>query len=177
MVGPLVVPVARLRRRSGTTARVEASVPLDQELLAPASDVDSRVPVGAEARCDFLLESYAGGIMATGHVSAPWRGVCRRCTALVEGTLEISVKERFCEPPGRGEPEDEEAYPIVEDTVDLGPLVHEAILAELPLAPLCDEACQGLCPHCGVDRNAEPCTCVAPPDPRWATLDVLRSTS
>jgi uncharacterized protein len=177
VVGPLVVPVAKLRRRSGSTARVEVIAPLDEERLAPASDADSGVPAGAVAECRFLLESYTGGIMVTGRLSVPWRGVCRRCTGPVDGLLDIALKERYCDPPARGEPEDEEAYPIVEDTVDLGLLVHEAILAELPLAPLCAEDCKGLCPFCGIDRNAERCSCVAPRDPRWASLDVLRSTS
>ncbi|HXW38371.1 MAG TPA: DUF177 domain-containing protein [Acidimicrobiales bacterium] len=176
VVGPLVVHVARLRRSPGTALRVHKSVPLEDERLAPATPADSRVPEGDEADCDFLLESYSGGIMATGTVRVRWVGLCRRCTAPVEGTLEVSLKERYCDPPGRGEPEDEEAYPIVDDTIDLGPMVHEAILTELPLAPLCREDCRGLCPSCGIDRNEETCACVAPRDPRWASLDVLRST-
>ncbi len=176
-VGPLVVHVARLRRSLGTTLRVDKSVPLDDERLAPATPADCRVPEGAEADCDFRLESYPGGIMATGTVRVGWAGVCRRCTAPVEGTLDLSLKERYCDPPARGEPEDEDAYPIVDDAIDLGPMVHEAILTELPLAPLCREHCRGLCPSCGIDRNEETCDCVAPRDSRWASLDVLRSTS
>lgn len=175
-VGPLVVHVARLRRSSGT-AREKHRAPLDLDALAPAAAADSRVPDGAEADCDLVLEAFDGGIMVTGTIGAPWVGVCRRCTAPVAGRLDISVKERYGDPQPRGEPEDEEAYPIVEDTADLGPLVHEAILSELPLAPLCREDCRGLCPHCGIDRNEERCGCVAPRDPRWASLDVLRSTS
>jgi uncharacterized protein len=64
----------------------------------------------------------------------------------------------------------------VDEAIDLGPLVHEAILGELPMAPLCRDDCQGLCASCGVNRNEEQCSCVAPLDPRWASLDVLRST-
>jgi uncharacterized protein len=175
-VGPLVVHVVRLRRSFGTTAREKARAPLDADLLAPATVADCTAPDGAEADCDFVLESYEGGVMATGTVRAPWVGICRRCTAPVSGELHISIKERFCDAPPRGEPEDEEAYPIVDDVIDLGPMVHEAILAELPMAPLCREDCLGLCAHCGVDQNEESCACVAPSDPRWASLDVLRST-
>ncbi len=177
VVGPLVVHVARLRRSPGSMERVRTSVPLDEEALAPATAADSRVPEHAEAEVDLVLEPFSGGVMATGTVRAPWVGVCRRCTAPVEGVLEIHVKERFVDPVPRGEPEDEEAYPIADEAVDLGPLVHEAILAELPLAPLCSKDCLGLCPWCGTDRNEEPCVCVEPRDPRWASLDVLRSTS
>jgi uncharacterized protein len=161
----------------GTTQREKHRAPLDLEALAPATSADSRVPDDAEADCDFFLESFDGGVMVTGTVSAPWVGVCRRCTAPVEGRLHISIKERYCDPPPRGEPEDEEAYPIEDDVIDLGPMVHEAILGELPLAPLCREDCRGLCSLCGIDRNEESCDCVVPPDPRWASLDVLRSTS
>ncbi|MGH9082909.1 MAG: DUF177 domain-containing protein [Acidimicrobiales bacterium] len=49
------------------------------------------------------------------------------------------------------------------------------MVLDLPMAPLCRQACRGLCPVCGIDRNGESCVCVAPRDPRWANLDVLRS--
>jgi len=42
------------------------------------------------------------------------------------------------------------------------------------MAPLCMEDCAGLCPQCGANRNEGDCGCVAPRDPRWANLDVLR---
>ena len=62
------------------------------------------------------------------------------------------------------------------DVADLAPLVHDAILLDLPLAPLCRADCRGLCPYCGIDRNEDSCDCSAPVDARWATLDELRFT-
>ena len=135
------------------------------------------MPPGAEAVCDVTLESFDGGVMVTGTVTAPWDGVCRRCTVPVRGELTARVRERFCEPGGRyGDPDDEEAYPIVGDELDLGPMVHDAVVLELPLAPLCRPDCAGLCLQCGTDLNEQRCACVAPTDPRWANLDVLRPT-
>jgi uncharacterized protein len=146
-------------------------------LLAPHSPADSAVPEGADAICEVSLESFAGGVMVTGTIAAPWRGLCRRCVEPVGGMLRIAVRERFTEPgAGYGDPEDDEAYPIVEDALDLGPMVRDAIALELPLAPLCRVDCRGLCPQCGADRNHEACSCGAPRDPRWANLDVLRSS-
>jgi uncharacterized protein len=55
----------------------------------------------------------------------------------------------------------------------LRPLVRDALLLELPLAPLCREDCRGLCAHCGADLNDGPCDCAPPRDPRWDALDVL----
>jgi uncharacterized protein len=156
--------------------------PIDPEHeLSPRSSADTTVPEEAEVTCDVVLESFAGGVMVTGTVRAPWQGICRRCTVPVRGDLVIAVRERFTQPGGRyGDPgdepaDDDEAYPIVGDELDLRPMVRDAVVLELPMTPLCEEDCQGLCPGCGADRNQEPCRCVAPMDPRWANLDVLRS--
>ena len=69
---------------------------------------------------------------------------------------------------------DEEAYPLRGDELDLEPLARDAVILELPLAPLCSEGCLGLCPTCGANRNTEPCACAPPSDPRWSALDALR---
>jgi uncharacterized protein len=93
----------------------------------------------------------------------------------VSGELVVDVHERFSDrPPANEPPEDDDMYPIVDDRVDLGPLVRDAIVLELPMAPLCRDDCAGLCPVCGANRNEGDCGCVAPRDPRWANLDVLR---
>ena len=44
-------------------------------------------------------------------------------------------------------------------TIDLVPLVEQALLLELPLVPLCDDDCRGLCPRCGANLNEGPCQC------------------
>ena len=77
-------------------------------------------------------------------------------------------------PRSGGHDRDDEAYPLAGDELDLEPLARDAVLLELPLAPLCTEDCQGLCPTCGANRNTESCDCAPPADPRWAALDVLR---
>ena len=174
---PFVVHVARLRKVPGARWHEVRTGPVDPEgVIVPRSPADSTVPDGAEAICELTLESFAGGVMVTGTVASPWRGMCRRCAAPLEGVLRIDVRERFTEPGARyGDPDDEEAYPIVDDELDLAPMVRDAVVLELPLAPLCREDCRGLCPHCGCDRNVETCRCEPPLDPRWANLDVLRS--
>jgi uncharacterized protein len=172
---PFVVPVARLRR-SGTAAHevrrgeVVLAGPLQEAGIDPGRSV---VPAGAEAECDVTLIPFEGGIDVEGTVSAPWVGICRRCADPVSGELHIGVHERYADPPLAG-PSDEELYPIVADEIDLGLLVRDAVVLELPMAPLCREGCAGLCPQCGANRNEGECGCVVPRDLRWANLDVLR---
>ena len=57
---------------------------------------------------------------------------CRRCATSVHGVLDVRVAERF----RRGaEPDDEDAYPLDDEQVDLFDLVRDAVVLELPLAP------------------------------------------
>lgn len=59
--------------------------------------------------------------------------------------------------------------------VDLTRLVYEQVLVALPIRPLCDEECRGLCPQCGINRNAGECSCtVDAGDPRLAVLRGLK---
>jgi uncharacterized protein len=44
-------------------------------------------------------------------------------------------------------------------TVDLGRIVHDEVLLDLPMQVLCSEDCRGLCATCGKNRNVEPCSC------------------
>jgi uncharacterized protein len=62
-----------------------------------------------------------------------------------------------------------------DDTIDLGHLMHEQFLLAMPMKPLCSDACHGLCPMCGTNRNRATCDC-APvwEDPRLAALKELK---
>jgi len=48
----------------------------------------------------------------------------------------------------------EEVYEL-----DVRGLAREMYYTALPLKPLCAEACRGLCPVCGADRNLVDCGC------------------
>jgi uncharacterized protein len=171
---PFIVPAAALRKVAGTVRHEDR-----HGVIEGLGTVGVVVPDGAEVDAQVTLSSYPGGIMATGRVSAPWRGECRRCGGMVTGAVEAEVHERFViegpgSEPGPAAEVDEDAYVLVDDLLDLEPLARDAVLLELPLAPLCSEDCLGLCPECGANLNLESCGCAPPADPRWSALDVLR---
>lgn len=59
--------------------------------------------------------------------------------------------------------------------VSLEDILREQLLLEVPIKVLCREECQGLCPHCGLNRNQGSCNCVVKADdPRWDALRGLR---
>jgi uncharacterized protein len=130
------VGVAELRRRLGTRKPFHEQVALDDLHISTAE-----VPRGALIDVDLELESISNGLVAEGSITAPWTGACRRCLEPVEGTVETEVKEIFERRPTEGE-----TYPLGDDFVDLEPMVRDAVLLALPLAPLCRPDCAGPAP-------------------------------
>ncbi|HVV09758.1 MULTISPECIES: DUF177 domain-containing protein [Actinomycetes] len=131
------------------------------------------IPAGAEIDLDLTLQAVSEGVLVTGSVSAPIEGECSRCLESFTDDLELEITELFAYPDSATEQttEEDEIYRLVDDMIDIEPVVTDAVGLELPLQPLCEPDCAGLCPECGV-RMA-----IAGPDhtheildPRWAGL-------
>ncbi len=97
------------------------------------------------------------GLYAEGQITGRALGECVRCLDEFELPLTANIAELFIYPPENARP----GEPVVpEDAMlDLAPLVREDMLLSAPMRALCRPDCQGLCPHCGVNRNLESCTC------------------
>ena len=161
---PFITDIVALRRHQGRRERLEIRAPL------PGLRVTgSEVPAGDAVLLDLVLEAVEGGIIVGGIARAPWTGECRRCLGPVDGEVTAEVEELYV-----SDSEDGETYPIHGDHIDLEPMAREVLVLGLPMAPLCRPDCAGLCPRCGANLNEGACGCVAPRDPRWANLDVLR---
>jgi len=50
-----------------------------------------------------------------------------------------------------------ESYLPENGFIDLLPLLEEYLTLEIPISPLCDENCKGLCDVCGANLNYETC--------------------
>ena len=63
------------------------------------------------------------------------------------------------------------------DAIDLGQVMREQFYLALPMKPLCQRDCQGLCPVCGKNRNRETCSCESTwVDPRFEVLKNFKKT-
>lgn len=159
-----LVEVVTLSRQPGSRRRVQIEGEIPELDLSAA-----RVPEGALVHLDVVLEAVSGGILVTGSVESTWVGECRRCLEQASGVLRAEVREL-----AMAEPDEEEmTYPLGRAELDLRPIAHDACILELPLAPLCQEDCRGLCPSCGVNRNRESCSCEPALDGRFAALALL----
>jgi uncharacterized protein len=118
-----------------------------------------------------------------GQVKTALELACSRClepfTMPVEQTFDLRYQPH-AQNTGEGEREIEEddlttAF-YENDEIDLGQLMREQFYLALPMKPLCDDACQGLCAVCGKNLNRESCDCKRNwDDPRMAALRQLKN--
>lgn len=76
-----------------------------------------------------------------------------------------------------GDPlDDEEVSAHDGETVELDGIVREQIILGVPMSPHCRDACAGLCPVCGQNKNERDCGHKPPAleDPRFAALKNLK---
>jgi len=161
---PLIVNVVELLRWPGTTKDLSVSISASDFEFNDARIVDEPVDIAIH------LESLSNGISASGHAEARWHGECRRCLVPVSERVTVDFAELY-----QQIPEDPDAYAIVNDQINLLPMVRENVLLAIPLGPLCREDCPGLCPVCGADLAQGRCGCdTTVSDPRWAALESLK---
>lgn len=126
------------------------------------------VPQDSGIELDLKLEAVTEGVLVTGTARAELRGNCVRCLGGIEEEASFEVQELFFYP---GREQEEDDLTIVDEMIDLEEVLRDAVVLELPFAPLCDEGCLGLCPQCGFNRNDDSeHTHAEPIDPRWEKL-------
>ena len=128
------------------------------------------VPEERPVAGDLLLESVVEGILVSGPLRGAMVLTCARCLKPFESEFDLEVQELYAP---EAAPEDDE-YPLVEGSVDLEPMIRDAVLLAMPFAPLHSADCKGLCERCGGDRNLDECRCGPEVDVRWAPLLELK---
>ncbi|MHB8294705.1 MAG: YceD family protein [Acidimicrobiales bacterium] len=151
VASPFRVNIAGLRRQGPFSAREHR-----QGRIEGLSVSASAVPAAAVVDVDVVLEPAHRGVMVSGTVSTAWEGECRRCLGPASGELRIPVRELFEQD---ADTEETGTYSFSGERLDLEQLAREAVMLELPLAPLCRHGCRGLCPSCGTNLNEARCAC------------------
>jgi uncharacterized protein len=164
----LVFDNREVHRRPGSSKRLSrtAAAPADMGIAMLG------VPEASPIELDVLLESVLEGVLASGTARVQLAGECARCLEPIEDSLEVKFQELYAYP--ESSVEDDEALRIQGDYLDLEPVLRDAVVLALPFGPVCDPACSGLCPECGVRLADDPGhTHGERMDPRWAVLSVL----
>lgn len=165
---PFVIDTRALGRRPGSMREESRTVPAPESLGVEMVGV----PEGADIELDYRLEAVMEGVLVSGTARAPLTGECARCLEPISSSIEVDFQELFVYPDTRsGESAGEDERHLEGDLIDLEPVVRDAMVLALPLSPLCEDDCPGLCPECGVRlADAEPDHHHDAVDPRWAAL-------
>lgn len=151
--------------------QIEETVPADHPATAGAG---FRLVAPLALRME--VQQAAGEVIALGHVEGKAEVACRRCLAPVRVPIDQEVTLVFREGVSQADAEAEEIYPLPErgHELDLNGALREHLLLAVPEFLECQEACKGLCPHCGVNLNETTCSCARErTDDRWAALKQL----
>lgn len=165
----LKVDLGELARRK--RLRIDGQLPADGPLVAGA---DFRL-VGP-LRVDLDVQQAGPDVVVLGRVEGEAEVACRRCLSPVRTPIDEEVTLLFREGVSQVEAEAEEIYslPARGNELDLSGAIREQLLLSVPEFVECQEACRGLCPHCGANLNENTCGCEASEaDDRWATLKQL----
>src|SRR5882757_6776159 len=121
--GPWVIDARDLGRRPGSSRRYQRTAPLDQELG---------------------FEPVVQGVLVTGTAAADFDGECARCLDPLSDRVTVEFTELFAYPDSATDTttDEDEVFRLVDDLVDLEPVVRDAIVLALPGGAFCSPDCR-----------------------------------
>jgi uncharacterized protein len=142
--------------------------------------ITQKAPLVAEGVAE-LLPNTGGEVRVYGRIRTELETECDRCLARASFKIDAPV-DLYYRPLETTVGEEEVA--IDEGEAEMGfyempglqleDIVREQVLLQLPMQRVCSEACKGICPVCGANRNEVNCSCaVKPGDDRWMALKNL----
>ena len=160
----------------GRVHRVEIDPRQVHEGLGIDRDTGTRWRSPVRGEIELHRESVSLRLKGTAHLALTQP--CARCLAEIDQDLDLSFDLTKILGPAPERPqhleldEEEIDQDYLEGTeIDLAEVLLEQVALETPTRALCTATCKGLCPACGADRNAGPCSCDARPiDPRFQIL-------
>jgi uncharacterized protein len=159
---------------SGFYDEAVMSLPVEGELQRDFLDIDGR-------KIKFIDPiKYQGEIYrAQGEkllhidIRCKYEEACGRCLEPFVNVIDTVLSGRLIEKVDEitQDEDDDDLIYYVGEKLDLTEDIMSMVILSLPMKPLCDEECKGLCPQCGANLNREECNCVVENvDPRLLVL-------
>lgn len=159
----------------GQSLKIDVTEIIDQPGASISFSETGRIALG-EGNEDIATPApftVKGVATSTGegiYVQANIRGTvgltCSRCLREFEMPIEFDCEGRFVEDPEELELNDDEddveTFAMTDGYCVLDDLVQHGLVLNIPMKPLCDEECKGLCDTCGVNLNETTCQCGGP---------------
>jgi uncharacterized protein len=174
-----------LPRRAGEMREYSLDIPAPErigvDVIAVAEDQGIHI--------DMRLDSVGEGVLVSATVSTIAEGECIRCLDPIEMPISHYFQELYRYSPEKAHTktkaqrraaeahddfDEDEDLMVDGDLINLEAPIRDAIVLALPINPLCQANCPGLCPGCGVKWSLlEPEHHHEVKDLRWANLEEL----
>ena len=159
-----------LRDLAAQASRVDGELPESDPIW---EEGDAR-PRGALRVTGRVSAAGPGRFYFSGHLEGVATAFCRRCLEPVEEPVKADLHLLLVD--GSSDEADEADVYLIdarERELDLRPVIREEWLLAAPSYMVCSDACQGLCPSCGANKNLGACGCTPAIDPRWHALSPI----
>lgn len=178
----MIIDISKIRREKGRTE--EFVFTPDQEAVKALDPEFPGITLAALPRVEVRAANTGPSIDVRVRISAEFTGPCFRCLEDASKAVDIDYVEEYRRRTGEApegadgaEGEDGETSEVAYfegDTIDLTEGVRANLVLGAPTRVLCKKTCRGLCPQCGINKNAAICQCdTRPVDPRLAKLAKL----
>lgn len=145
--------------------------------ISESSDILG-IGINTEVQGTIKLTRTNRGILVQGTLYAKIPVECSRCLKVFDYPLTIKIEEEFFPKIDVNSgapleiPDEPGGFTIDEHHIlDISEAIRQNSLLAIPMKPLCQVECAGLCPICGKDLNKGHCDChKTEMDPRWAKL-------
>lgn len=141
---------------------------MQYEVDEPASSIED-LQVTSPIRGNLFFTNTGDLLLVRGTLHTTVELECSRCLRLFEMPLVCEVEEQvelraiavrpFEHPQVTMVPEEGDALFQEGNILDLTELIRQMLLVSIPIKPLHDPECRGLCPTCGADLNDGECSC------------------
>ncbi|MCZ6484791.1 MAG: DUF177 domain-containing protein [Acidobacteria bacterium] len=147
----------------------------DKELKVDNPIGSLRGPVHSEMEVSLWGER----VHVEGELGADLVLTCSRCLKFFDRKIQKEFEVEFVPDPVMETEGEEVALTYTDldvgfyrdDGLDVGAVISEQIVLEIPMQPICQKACKGLCHQCGADLNEGDCNCQDQTiDPRFEAL-------
>ncbi|MEW6619941.1 MAG: DUF177 domain-containing protein [bacterium] len=157
MIDLVSVDISKIKQNIGSELFIE-----QDESLDTIEDIKLTSPISIK----FHLVNIGESIRLRGNLKVDVLLQCSRCLEdfnfKLNRDFKIDLYETKCEKTedygGELQVEDIERIFYRQDNINLMEQIREQIILSLPIKPICQENCQGLCSHCGVNLNKTTCS-------------------
>lgn len=128
--------------------------------------VSTHFKLCSPVRASLRIDKAEAEIFVRGKAGIALELLCSRCIKTFAKDMDLDINAVYAPIAEFRKEDNHEVYDdeldmafYEGDDLDLDELLKEQIILNIPMQPLCNEDCKGICPGCGTDLNVASCRC------------------